>query len=60
MVDRSFIKSVLLGPLGHIHHRPVPRSLMLQPVERLVELFEPVVLVDTEYAVVRGKGEHLG
>lgn len=41
----SFIETILLGPVCHVHHASETRLFLLQPSIGLVEVLEVIVLV---------------
>jgi len=59
LIDRSFVEPILLGPIGNVDNCSVSRSLMLESVERFVEVLETVVFVHGCNSVMRRKLEHL-
>lgn len=57
--ELSFVKTVFLGPVSHIHHASETRVLLLQPIESLVDVLELEVLVYGKYLVVRTELQHV-
>ena len=55
----SLIKAIVLGPSLHIHHNPIPRPLLLCPIQRLIKPVKGIHLRITLDRMLMTKLQHL-